>query len=290
MCVSVSPRTPVEFSGTVLYAAEAMQGGDLVHVLGYQNKVGPASGLRALTSWIPGFRSGNAMILPLPAEPRTMTKLNVIDTSACPDILQEMAQTVDPPLPTLETYARSRMRSLSAPPPVQVFEAAGIYTVVLAQDARDIPGALHQVPRAKRPRLNPALFDAYAKWYPGWTIALCCFNNLRARLALPLLWWYRPMHPDRLFLPALDCHTGAVPDLDAEVRVDHVLAVSSHRLQQGLAFYPSTVSREVAPYVPRRLLGQRMGEEILNGDFVCEVEDVVAGRFRALRWPPPGVM
>ena len=38
------------------------------------------------------------------------------------------------------------------------------------------------------------------------------------------------MYPDRLFLPAIDCHTVAIPDLNADVAVDHVIAVGSHRM------------------------------------------------------------
>jgi hypothetical protein len=159
--------------------------------------------------------------------------------------------------------------------------------VILAQDPRDIPSALNQVPRSTRPTLNPALFDAYARWYPNWTIALCCFNNRRARLANPLLWWYKPMYPDRLFLPAVDCHTGDVPDLDSPVAVDHVIAVGSYRMPGGRpVFYRDTVPNTVAPYLRPALIGERLAGAMPNGDFVCQLDDVCRGTLRAARSKP----
>ncbi len=105
---------------------------------------------------------------------------------------------------------------------------------MLAQDALAIPDALNQVPKEKRPKLNRALFEVYAEWYPTWTLALCCFNNTEAKRALPLLWWYEPMFPEELFLPALDSHTGDVPKLDGTVRVDHIVAFGSYRSQKDI--------------------------------------------------------
>jgi hypothetical protein len=290
MCCSVSPGVPVRFSDTVLYAAEVIgEAGDPVHVLGYQNKVQGRVGLLSLAvSWLPLGHSGNAMILPFPAVPRTMTRANVLDTKHCRDILQDMADAVAP-RPAGHTLSRAagRMRSIPEPPPIQVFKAAGIYTVILAQDPRDIPAELDRVPRSQRPALNPALFDAYARWYPGWTIALCCFSNRRARLADPLLWWYEPMSPDRLFLPAVDCHTGDVPDLDSHVAVDHVIAVGSYRMAGGRrVVYRDTVPGAVAPYLRPTLIGQRYTGSMPNGDFVCELEDVCEGTLRASRSKP----
>src|SRR5687768_9616408 len=137
------------------------------------------------------------------------------------------------------------------------FEAAGIYTVFLAQDARDIPAALDQVPPSKQPALNPALFDTYSEWYPDWTIALCCFNNNEPKIADPLLWWYKPMFPEELFLPALDWHTGDVPNLDANVYVDHVLAVGSNALKNGAKVWYGQIKPDVARYLQPTVIGSR---------------------------------
>jgi hypothetical protein len=237
MCCSVSPNVEVRFSDTILYAAEVFNlENELVHVLGYQNRA--QNNVGRFSTWQNGVwdevknaftstfeTTGNAMILPFPAVPRSMSKANILDTENCPNILKNIAQAVTPeegPLLFL-----SNDRSAQSAPVVEIFEAAGIYTVVLAQDARAIPDVLDQVAKEKRPRLNPELFEAYAEWYPDWTIALCCFNNNDLQEALPMLWWYEPMNPEQLFLPALDGHTGDMPRLDLQVSVDHTLAVGS---------------------------------------------------------------
>jgi hypothetical protein len=102
-----------------------------------------------------------------------------------------------------------------------------IYTVVLAQDAARIPAALERVEPRKRPALNHELFEFSADLYPRYLIALCCFDNADAAQAKPLLLWYEPLEHDRLVLPAIDCRTGAIPDLTADVRTDHWLLFGS---------------------------------------------------------------
>jgi hypothetical protein len=289
MCCSVSPGVAVHFSNTILYAAEMLRdNSEVVHVLGYQNKAqnhaGRGKGLGNL--FRPFFKGsgGNAMILPFPAVPQSMSKDNVLNTKDCRDILQDMARALAPPMQAPRTFALA-----AAPAPqarVQIFEAAGIYTVVLAQDPRDIPAALDQVPREKRPALNPELFAAYAEWYPDWTIALCCFNNDKAKLADPLLWWYQPMFTDHLFLPSLDCHTGDVPNLTAQVAVDHVLAVSSYQLSEGTPVYYSQDVKAIDSYLARFLLGGKYNTNMANGDFMFKLKDVRQGRFTPLRILP----
>jgi hypothetical protein len=289
MCCSVSPGIPVHFSNTVLYAAEMLQeNGEIVHVLGYQNKAqnnaGRAIRLGGLLQKLFNRPTGNAMILPFPAMPQSMSKANVLNTKSCPDILQNMASALAPPS---RQPSRSFALAAAAPQPkVQVFEAAGIYTVVLAQNALDIPAALEQVPIDKRPSINSELFAAYAEWYPHWTIALCCFNNDKAELADPMLWWYKPMFADRLFLPTLDGHTGEVPNLKAQVAVDHTLAVSSYKMQNGnQVFYTGNILA-IDSYLARKVIGKKYYERMANGDFICDVTDVRNGQFKPSRIPP----
>jgi hypothetical protein len=47
------------------------------------------------------------------------------------------------------------------------------------------------------------------------------------------LLWYDPLEHDRLVLPAIDCHTGAVPDLSADVRTDHWVLFGSDDADDG---------------------------------------------------------
>jgi hypothetical protein len=299
MCCSVSPGVPVRFSDTVLYASEVVTDGEkVVHVLGYQNIAQNGAGQSSLWSAVSGLLPlgghGNAMILPFPAVPGTMTQANILDTKGCRYVLQDMAHAVAPERRMISRGNPGEITHGAETPRVQVFKGAGIYTIVLAQDPRDIPAALDRVPRSKRPVLNPSLFDTYARWYPGWTIALCCFNNRRAKLAHPMLWWYEPMQPDRLFLPALDGHTGDVPRLEERVFVDHALAVGSYRMRRGAGVsvsYRDALSSSVAPYVLKTLVGRGYGQQTMsNGDFVCEVTDVREGIFRPTRNRPPGAI
>ena len=95
------------------------------------------------------------------------------------------------------------------------------------------------------------------------------------------------MHPDRLFLPAVDCHTGDIPNLDSVVDVDHVIAVGSHRMTGGhRVHYSNPVPTEVAKYLRPSLIGQRFAGAMPNGDFVCQLEDVWSGTLNAARSKP----
>jgi hypothetical protein len=295
MCVCLAKA---RLSNTILYAAEVRpDGGEVVHVLGYQNSVQNLAGN--------GAPHGNAMILPFPAVPGTMTQKNVVPTDDCPHILEDLARAVR----WQDGGAPRGLAKGAAPDAVEVFDT-GIYTVALAQDVRAIPGALKRVPAAKRPAFNPPIFDAYAEWYPGWTVALCCFNNLDAARATPLLWWYRPADPEQLFAPALDCHSGAVPDLGAQVKVDHTVAVSSYLmdedgfwkgtrgekgayLEQGArVHYIDSLPASVQPYLCRHAVGSTYEKRMRNGDFVCSVkklrEGVYGGKGVLRRVGPPG--
>jgi hypothetical protein len=82
------------------------------------------------------------------------------------------------------------------------------------------------------PAVNQAIFDAYAAWYPGWHVALCCFERSFEAVE-PLLWWYEPIDSTRLFAPSLDGHDGKVPHPGAAVDVDHKLVFGSVTKPEG---------------------------------------------------------
>lgn len=286
---------PAHFSDTIVYAGEAMKDGTLVHVLGYQN-----------TAENRNLSGANAMLLPIPAKSGTMTSQNILDTSHCKNILKDMKRTVESMHRTRGIQMGRGMELKSFP--VQVFDH-DIYTIVLAQNADAIPAALSQVPAAKRPSLNKEIFSAYSKWYPGYTFALCCFNTKDAARANPMLWWYEPSHPEELFCPALDAHTGKAPRLDQNVDVDHVLAAGSHKLHDPMAKVDPTISADVLktmiysgkvgysnepiePQVktllPEWIIGEVATGVQKNGDFVFRTEDVRNGVLKVMRKAPPG--
>ncbi len=293
MCCTLAKA---RLSNTILYAGKSAGFDDQVtHMLGYQNTVQNLSVIkndRASLDWDypnPSWESkgsGNAMILPIPAIPGSMGRGNIVSTEKCPNILKDMERALRPNPNTLS--AGPRLRG-DAPKKVEIFDS-GIYTVVLASKAGLIPGVLSQVPEEKRPVINYAIFAAYEKWYPDWTVALCCFNNKDAKAATPMLWRYCPIYPELLFLPALDAHTGEAPDLNAVVDVDHTVIVSSHQIIGGdLVKYSDANLADFKYILPSRIIGGRFNGKLRNGDFVCHLNDVENGKFAPKRLLPPGV-
>ena len=215
---------PAALSKTILYSGEAEHERRLVHVIGYQNRA------RNLHD------GPNAMILPFPAA-KAMGPRNCLETTSLRWMMNDLAESVRPP-PRRAFGGEMRGMKLGSAKAVTVFDS-GEYTVVLAEDARDIPSALSRVHPAKRPDLNEEIFDAYAKWYPDWPVALCCFLSRKEVEAEPLLWWFEPKDDKVLFAPALDAHTGHAPDLKAQVQVDHSVVFGSTLSSRGKSVYVS---------------------------------------------------
>lgn len=247
MCVTLGPA---HLSKTVLLAHALPDGRN---VIGYQNHANNRQ------------RGPNAMVLPFPSE-HPMTRENCIDLSAHPKLFREYAEIVRP------RERSSRMtkgaRFLSAP---EVFDS-GSYTVVLAANAREIPSVLDAVPENKRPQLHPELFDAYAHWYPGWTVALCCWGGEIE--AEPMLWWYEPTAPyrDAHFLPGLDGHDGRVPDpARKSVAVDHTIVVGAPQTTRGRPNAEGLldgVRSDLRALLPDHVYGGVIERQMQNGDWV----------------------
>lgn len=286
MCCTLEPA---KLSNTILYAAETVHNGKLVHVMGYQNR---AENLA---------RGPNAMILPIPTDV-ALGPENTVDMRAAKHVLADYAEALTPRTRSLSKgFGHDGLDDDSRG--VQVFES-GSYTVVLAKNAADIPSAVKHVPVNKRPsRINTAVFEAYSKWYPGWPVALCCFDG--AVEAEPMLWWYEPRNASSLFLPALDAHDGNPPDLSARVGVDHTVAVGSVSAPRGsnvhFRDFPR-YSREdgsvggqipdnLRPFLATKVTGKKFGEgtRLQNGDFSIPLTRVAAGEGNAIsRVLPPG--
>ena len=261
MCMSLSQA---EFSQTRLYAGEAKLEGKYVHVIAYQNSAqseGP-----------------NAMVLPLPAAVMPGPE-NVVDTRTFKGFLAEMERATRVSWPSASRSAR-----LGLPGPAAVFDV-GSYTVVLAEKPADVANALASVPEEKRPALNPDLLAAFDELYPGWPIAVCCWNG-RIK-AEPLLWWFEPMHPGWLFLPALDAHDGKAPDPDAIVYVDHFIAFGStlEPLGDNVLYGSAGLPPIAAALLPPKVRGTKVKKGLPNAD-VWRATGTFPGP--ALRCAPPG--
>jgi hypothetical protein len=260
MCCTLRPA---ELSKTILYSGESEHQGKLVHVIGYQNRAKNR------------FNGPNAMILPFPAS-APMDARNCLESEGLRWMMNDLAAAID--LPRLTRGFGTKGLTLGSSRAVSVFESDA-YTVVLADDARDIPNALDRVPENKRPDLNEEIFDAYAKWYPRWPVALCCFESRKELEPDPLLWWFEPQNEKVLFAPALDAHNGAPPDLTEHVRVDHTVVFGSKRASRG---NPVRFHRAVPPHVSKfiadRVVGQDFKSVLKNGDFAIPLERLQAVR------------
>ncbi|MEO3752577.1 hypothetical protein [Streptomyces sp. B6B3] len=262
MCISTAEA---RFSGTIVYCGrQCHPEHGLIHVLGYQNTAVNLAG------------GPNAMLVHLPT--RRLTPEQFLAVGKAGDVLERMVAAVE----AVPGGAGDLVWMGGAEPqPVQVFDH-DVYTVLLAADPTAIPAALRRVPPHRRPDLDPDLLRFYADHFPDHTIAVCCFDNADAQRAKPLLLWYPPLDPDRLTLPALDCHTGAAPDLDASVPVDHWVLLSTDQAAAGWGEpvdYPKRTRHGLRGFLPATVLGRRYGPgtDLLNGDFSISHRDLLVG-------------
>ncbi|GIG64168.1 hypothetical protein [Phytomonospora endophytica] len=268
MCVS---SLPARLSDTIVYLGRTSHPahGD-IEVLGYQNTAASEAD------------GPNAMLLHLPAGAR-MTSGNFINVGRVADPLADMAAAVAGPIAT----ARGGIDWMSAEETVEVFEH-DVYTVVLAGDPALIPAALERVPVERRPVITGELLDFYARTFPGYTIALCCFDNADALRARPLMLWYEPADPGELRMPGLDCHSGGVPVPGMRVERDHLLLFGGDEAPEETTSpvtYRPGMRHRLRRFLPGRVHGIRVNEVetpelFANGDFVLPLDDLRAGRFR----------
>lgn len=249
MCCTIGNGVPAELTDTRLYAGEAMKDGKYVHVLAYQNS--------AKTS------GPNAMIIPFPTDV-PMTEHNVIPTSKFKKFLNDICEA---------TAIRRRAFTKSAPIAVaagtaslaQVFDV-GSYTVILASKVSQVPEALKRVDASRRPEVTTQFLLHYGRLYPDQPVALCCWNGSIEKIE-PLLWWYEPKNPDVLFIPTMDAHDGGPPDLNAEVKTDHIISVgSSIALSGDQVRYSEELPSVAKELLPLKVHGHRVPFNIQNGD------------------------
>ena len=108
---------------------------------------------------------------------------------------------------------------------------------------------------------------------------LCCFDNAEAQRAKPLLLWYSPTEPDLLVAPALDCHTGAAPDLDVPVFADHREAFGTDAAPADwgrTVRYAPGMRHKLRQFLPDAVIGDVFHGPLPNGDFAITHDDLLA--------------
>lgn len=272
MCVTARPAN---LSNTIIYAGEAKVNGTYLHVLGYQNRAANKAG------------GPNCMILPIPSA-KKMGPNNVVDISKCPNILKAYQQAVI-------VRFRGMTKGISRGIPkgiAQVFDS-GLYTVVLAANAMQIGEALGRVAAHKRPSISMELLEAYDRWYQGWPIAVCCFEETAVEPD-PIVWAYEPLVPDHLFLPTLDSHDGGVPKVNHRVKLDHTFVFGSTINPNGNKVYfgEKPDLSDVNHILPTLVFGRHNDEDTetiyRNGDHWMHVDKLAQQKVGTVVKPPPG--
>lgn len=280
MCVSMAPAV---FTGTKIYVG-LIKRPDVTdessvpdaRVLMYQNEAMSMGGMP------------NAMLLHIPTDTE-MSQANFIDMSNAAKVLDDMAEVLTPRTRSVMLGADS----ISAKGMVQVFES-GMFHIVLADNAEDIPSVLNEVPIEKRPHVNPELLAFYQKNFPtGYKFVLACFNSREFFKADPIALWYIPSEEtkDYVVYPALDCHTGNAPDIYENVPIDHFLFFSNLYAPMGTRVrYSRNVPSEVAPFLPEEITGKEFTGRMLNGDFRFLLSTMRNGIFPQVERHFPGVV
>lgn len=268
MCVSMYPARLTNTIGLINWTRHP-EHGEIV-VVGYQNKV-------------QNLHTGaNAMILHFPTL-QGMTQANFLDTSATPHILEDMAEAVRP-----RSRGSMSKGALTFGNPVQIF-SHDIYTVVLTSDASLLPDVLSSnlIPAGRRPRINAELLNWYALEKPGYSFAVCCFNNEDAAKASPLLVYYKTRFPGILEFPGIDAHTGRVPNMSAQVDVDHTIVLGSYQMRKeaypAYVDYTDAIPEWLKPYLPTQVLGRTYTGKMQNGDFRYDTGLLTTGRVELIR-------
>lgn len=245
-------------SKTRIYVGEAERNGETVHVLAYQNAAkttGP-----------------NAMVLPFPTH-TAMGPENVIDTRKFKNFLKDITEASRQITKGFSADGMQRRgMTLGAKSVAQVFNV-GSYTVVLADNVKQIPEALERVPADRRPTVSKNFLKGYGTLYPKDPIAVCCWNG--SIEAEPLMWWYVPRDRTELFIPTMDAHDGEAPVRGMEVSTDHIISVGSVGPTNGYEVrYTEDLPQTVRDLLPSHVHGHKLPHYMENGDCFVKTSDL----------------
>lgn len=303
MCVTSGPA---KLANTIVAAWEIKSG---FHAMGYQNLVqslvgGQPSGDVRLTrggyeqesqprfDWdsegytLQSLSTANCMILPIPLHSESQVMdIGILDTRNFKNCLKDMAEALNP---VESTRSMSKGLSYGAPRGEVYILEFDVYSIVMAQYAGDALNVLEAIPTNRRPDISEALLSSYEEWY-GWPVAFCCFDNVEAKQAAPLVFTFKTRFPNKLFLPAIHGHDGNVPNLAERVQDDHTyiggscLATSTG----NRVYYTDTIAPELRRELPTSVVGTTADYYHKQGDVVLDLAKVRQGVFELNRLLPP---
>lgn len=232
MCVTTSPAT---IDRTRTFVNDTTLNGEAVHVCGYQNEARNIS------------FGPNCMLLNFAGR-----DLKLVDG---PEDTVYFMDDMTRGLPELVRVPRLRSAGLPTKGGARVQEY-GDYTVVLAQDPRDLLQALKKVRLDRRPSETPALarmVEFYREFYPADSFVLACFNG-SVKPKHPITVSYKPNDPTVLTAPGLDGHDGLVPRIGKPMKRDFTVAFAIEGVQLP---HPVRYSDNVAgrPWAPATIAG-----------------------------------
>ncbi|QQR79317.1 MAG: hypothetical protein IPJ69_07985 [Deltaproteobacteria bacterium] len=262
MCIV---SAPAKLTGTLIAAGIAERGD---HYLVYQNQAEISSDASA------------AMLLAIPST-GPLSRENFIDFSKSPQVLVDS-------WPRFEVARRNSTRATGHGVKAVDFYS-GNYRIFAAQSLSDIQEALRGTEYAQKIKISEAMADFFHTSYPGWSLALCCFNNRELQLMDPIGIIYDSLFPDHIYIPGVDAHDGNPPQLDTYVARDHRLMIGAFDMTQG-------VEMTLPGIGSIRSLGVKLKNFGPNGDFVVPKADLLAAsRSRVLpsrafhTVTPPGI-
>jgi len=248
---------------------------------------------------------GNAMLISLPVKKGTKIGPDMlIAVKDYEHFMEDYQNAVAPPVPKSPLRRGGDLsfsRSADGPIVVKGFDN-GLYDVVIARDASEIPSVLAQVDDAKRPQLQMDLFrDVDAAHDYEMVHFLFCFAEEDSGKAGCVAIRYTPANPKKIFLPALDGHNGKIER--GEVELNHTLVLGSYKMRDGVgnrvffrdfagdAYRLRSMRSAERPYwMLDRVIGAVLpkGMRVPQGDFEFDVADVERGVFNGVRRVPSG--
>lgn len=126
-----------------------------------------------------------------------------------------------------------------------------------------------------RPEISEELLSFFRTHYAGWHFVICVFSGTEVMESQPIMFEYEPNHPDWLYFPTMDSHTGGAPKLGELVEIDHTLIYEYPGLRKPVV-RNMKFSQDVPELLKRRnYVSTKWGEDyrqkLPNGDMYIHV-------------------